>query len=165
MIANGVINSAEDDDIPTRVSCWRTWRRITAFRVTLLCNRWPDEALGGGHRGENGVIVHATQGVRSSTRIHAERLRASSVEQFQKHPLRREIIATTTVNYARSPSGRHVPVAHDAERRRRTRSADAARVSWTRSREIGRGRAAGRDTAAGINPRKNSGAARHRRRA
>ena len=34
-----------------------------------------------------------------------ERLRASFLEQFPKHPLRREIIATTTVNYAINNAG------------------------------------------------------------
>ena len=104
MIANGVINRA-DDDIPTRVELLANPAIDRGIPRPLLCvllgltKHWAAASA------VKTAFIDSDTGRPFLDCYFPERLRASFIEQFPKHPLRREIIATTTVNYAINHAG------------------------------------------------------------
>jgi glutamate dehydrogenase len=104
MIANGVINRA-DDDIPTRVELQANPAKDRGIPRPLLCvmlgltKHWATATA------VKTAFIDSDTGRPFLDAYFPERLRASFLEQFPKHPLRREITATTTVNYAINNAG------------------------------------------------------------
>src|SRR4029453_2448029 len=99
MIKNGVVNRA-DDDVPTRHELLGNPAKDRGIPRPLLCvllgltKHWAAASA------VKTAFIDRDTGRPFLDAYFPERLRAGFVEQFPKHPLRREIIATTTVNYA-----------------------------------------------------------------